>query len=337
MPQVSIIVPCYNEQETICLLLDAIYAQTFPRSQIEVILSDGMSTDQTRARVHSFQQQHPDLAIHIVDNPRRVIPSALNRAIENSQGDVIVRLDGHSVPTPDYVARCHALLQAGRGDNVGGVWQIHPGGSTWIASAIAAAASHPLGVGDALYRLGGNARPVDTVPFGAFHRALFDRIGLYDETLFTNEDYELNVRIRQAGGVIWFDPAIRSVYFARPNLSALARQYWRYGYWKAQMLHRYPKTLRWRQFLPPLFVAALLTLLILAPWWAIAGWLLLLQLGLYTLALLTAGAHSAISNQDPLRVIGLPLAIATMHLTWGAALLWGLISPSSKEHRQGIR
>ena len=337
MPQVSVIVPCYNEQETICLLLDAIYAQNFPRSQIEVILSDGMSTDQTRQRVHSFQEQHPDLAVQIVDNPRRIIPSALNRAINTSQGDVIIRLDAHSVPAPDYIQRCHALLQAGLGDNVGGVWHIRPGNNSWIARAIAAAASHPLGVGDAQYRLGGKARQVDTVPFGAFHRALVDRIGPFDESLLTNEDYEFNVRIRHTGGVIWFDPDIRSIYFARPDLSTLARQYTRYGYWKAQMLRRYPKTLRWRQLLPPLFVAALLILLMLAPWWAIARWLLLLQLGVYTLALFIAGLHSAISLKDPLLAIGIPFAIATMHLTWGAALLWGLISPSSNQHRQGIR
>ena len=337
MPQVSVIVPCYNEQETIYLLLEAIYAQSFPRSQVEVILSDGMSTDQTRERVRSFQQSHPDLTIKIVDNPLRAIPSALNRALESAQGEVIVRLDAHSVPAHNYIERCQALLRAGRGDNVGGVWQIRPINDTWIARAIAAAASHPLGVGDAQYRLGGKARPVDTVPFGAFHRTLVDRVGLFDENLLTNEDYEFNARIRQAGGVIWFDPDIRSVYFARPNLSALARQYTRYGYWKAQMLRRYPNTLRWRQLLPPLFVAALLILLILTPWLGIAPWLLLLQLGLYTLSLFAAGMHSAIIKKDPPLVIGLPVAIATMHLSWGAALLWGLISPPTQLNRQGNR
>jgi succinoglycan biosynthesis protein ExoA len=336
LPQVSVIVPCYNEQDTIGLLLDAIYSQSYPRSQIEVLLADGLSTDQTRERIHTFQQQHPDLAIRIIDNSRRVIPSALNRAIENAQGESIIRLDAHSVPAPDYIERCQALLQAGRGDNVGGVWQIRPGSGTWIARAIAAAASHPLGVGDAIYRLGGKARQVDTVPFGAFHRALVGQIGPFDERLLTNEDYEFNTRIRQAGGVIWFDPDIRSIYFARSNIRALARQYSRYGYWKAQMLRQYPKTLRWRQLLPPLFVTTLLILLMLAPWWAIAPWLLLFQLGLYTLAVFVAGLHSAITKKDPLLVIGLPLAIATMHLTWGAALLWGLISPSPNNHRQGI-
>ena len=127
-----------------------------------------------------------------------------------------------------------------------------------MAQSIAAAASHPLGVGDALYRHASKASQVDTVPFGAFKRELLALVGFFDESLLTNEDYEFNTRIRKSGGTIWLDPAIRSVYFARPTLAALARQYSRYGFWKWRMLRRYPETLRWRQGLPPLFVLSLL-------------------------------------------------------------------------------
>ena len=101
---------------------------------------------------------------------------------------------------------------------------------------------------------------MDTVPFGAFRRSLIDKIGLFDETLLTNEDYEFNTRIRQSGGRVWLDPEIVTVYYARSTLRDLARQYWRYGYWKFRMLRRYPDTLRWRQALPPLFVASLIGL-----------------------------------------------------------------------------
>lgn len=327
--------PCYNEQDTITLLLNAVYAQTYPRHQMEVILADGLSTDQTRERIHAFKKQHPDLSIKVVDNHRRVIPSALNRAIENSAGEIIIRLDAHSVPAPDYIERCIDLLIAGRGDNVGGVWQIRPGNNTSIAKAIAIAASHPLGVGDALYRVGGNARQVDTVPFGAFRRSLVYRIGSFDESLLTNEDYEFNARVRQAGGSIWFDPAIQSVYFSRSSLPMLARQYARYGYWKAQMLRRYPKTLRWRQLLPPLFVVTLVVLIIIAPWFSIAQWLLGLQMGSYLIILVITGLLMSLKERDPALIYGLPAAIATMHLSWGLMLLWGLISPPSKIHKQG--
>ncbi|MFQ3634171.1 MAG: glycosyltransferase family 2 protein, partial [Roseiflexus sp.] len=218
-------------------------------------------------------------------------------------------------------------LEQGRGDNVGGVWDIRPGGEGWIARAIAVAASHPLAVGDAQYRrASGSARVVDTVPFGAFRRTLFDRVGLFDERLPINQDYEFNARIRQHGGVVWLDPAIRSVYFARPTLRALARQYWRYGFWKLRMLMQHPSTLRWRQATPPFFVASLLGLLIGAPFVRIIRLALTVVIALYGGTLSGAGFHAAVKRRDPGLVVGLPLAIATMHLCWGSGFLWSACS-----------
>ena len=258
MPSVTIIVPCYNEQATIGLLLQAIYDQSYPRDKMEVVIADGLSTDQTRPQIQKFTQTHPDLRVRVVENPQRSIPSGLNQALRAAWGDIIIRLDAHSIPYTNYVAGCVAALRTGYGDNVGGVWEILPGGKGWLAKSIAATAAHPLGAGDARYRIGGSAQEVDTVPFGAFRRSLIEQIGYFDESLLTNEDYEFNVRIRQAGGKIWMDPQIRTRYFARSNLSALWKQYWRYGFWKARMLRRHPQTLRWRQAIPPLFVFNLL-------------------------------------------------------------------------------
>jgi glycosyltransferase involved in cell wall biosynthesis len=325
MTLVSVIVPCFNEQNTIGMLLKALYAQTWPRSNMEVVIADGLSTDQTRQRVVDFQLQHPDLAVRIVENPQRTIPAGLNRAIEAASGQVIVRLDAHSVPREDYVARCVALLEQGKGDSVGGVWEIRPPGESWQARAIALAAAHPLGVGDARYRYTGNAQFVDTVPFGAFYRSIVERIGPFDETLLTNEDYEFNVRLRQAGGKIWLDPSIRSVYFSRGSLLELARQYWRYGYWKARMLRRYPDTIRWRQALPPVFVLSLIVLLLLAVWWPGAAWLFVIESTLYAVILSLAGLQKSLARRDGALIIGLPLAIATMHFAWGSAFLWSLV------------
>lgn len=325
MPLVSIIVPCYNEQATIRLLLEALYVQSHPRPEMEVIIADGLSTDFTREEIASFQQEHPDLRVRVVDNPKRTIPSGLNRAVESAQGEILLRLDAHSMPYPDYVARCVSALRNGLGDNVGGIWEIQPGGQDWQARSIAAAAAHPLGVGDARYRVGGQAQAVDTVPFGAFHRSLVARIGMYDETLLTNEDYEFNVRVRASGGTVWLDPAIRSRYFARRSLGALARQYWRYGYWKARMLWRYPETFRWRQ-LAGVFVLSFLVLGVSGIWFAPARWLFGSELVIYTLALLVVGIQEAFRKRDPALSLGVPLAIATMHFTWGAAFLWSLLS-----------
>lgn len=292
---------------------------------MEVIIADGLSTDNTRQEILTFQQDHPELAVRVVDNPQRIIPAGLNQALSVAEGDVIVRLDAHSMPAEDYVQRCVAAIEAGLGDNVGGLWEIQPGGDTWQARSIACAASHPLGVGDARYRVGGTAQEVDTVPFGAFQRSLIAGIGNYDESLLTNEDYEFNTRIRQSGGRIWFDPAIKSQYIARSDISSLARQYWRYGYWKVRMLKRFPSAFRWRQ-IAGVFVISFPFLAILGIWFFWARWLFAFEIIIYLLALIVAGLQLAIKKRDPALIWGVPLAIATMHFSWGTAFIWSMIS-----------
>jgi len=336
MLAVSVIVPCYNEEATMDLLLKAIEQQTFPHDQFEVIIADGLSTDQTRQVIHEFQTANIDLKISLVDNPKRIIPSGLNCAIQAATGKYIIRLDAHSKPYPDYIEKCFQDLEAGCGENVGGIWEIQPGfneigKSSWVARGIAVATAHPLGVGDAFYRYTARAQYVDTVPFGAFRRQLIDQVGYFDETLLTNEDYEFNVRIRQSGGKIWLNPAIRSVYFARPTLLSLIHQYWRYGFWKGRMLYRYPNTLRWRQILPPLYVAGLVVMLILTLFIKWLGLLLILQIGLYSLALLIVGIQVSWRKKDFPLLFSTPLAIAAMHLTWGSGLLWSLLTSFIKK------
>ena len=325
MPKVSVIVPCYNEQATITLLLEAISKQTYPQSQIEVIIADGMSTDQTRVMIQSFSSLHPDISLLIVDNPARHIPAALNKAIGAAKGEFILRLDAHSIPAPDYIERCIDILEGGIADNVGGVWEIVPGNSSWQARGIAAAAAHPLGAGDAYYRVGSTPRFVDTVPFGAFRKLLIDRLGGFDEELLSNEDYELNVRIRMNGGKIYLDPEIRSIYYARSDFIALGRQYLRYGYWKGQMLRRYPKTLRWRQAIPPMFVLIVLVLSLLSLWfdWTRIG--LVSILALYLSLLFLSGITESIKRKDLSLIFGVPISFMIMHFSWGGALLWNAV------------
>ena len=331
MPKVSVIVPCYNEQSTIRLLLSALREQTYPRAEMEVVVADGMSSDGTRDAIIAFQKDFPDLDVHVVDNSLRNIPSGVNRAIEASRGGIIIRLDAHSKPYPDYVANCVKVHEENRGDNVGGVWEIHPGADTWMAKSIAVAASHPLGVGDAMYRRATQAAEVDTVPFGSFRRELIDKIGYFNEALLTNEDYEFNARVRKAGGRIWLDPSIRSIYFARATLLELARQYWRYGYWKWRMLRRYPDTLKWRQALPPLFVLSLIILLLVSIFLPVLAFVLAGELFIYFSIFLIAGLYAGFRQRKPYLTLGLVLTIPVMHITWGGGFLWSILTTLSNK------
>jgi len=323
---VSIIIPCFNEEKTIKKLLAAIYDQSYLRSHLEVVIADGMSTDGTRQQIESFAKSHMDLRITVVDNQRRIIPAALNLAIQNAQGDIIIRLDGHSVPFPDYVEKCVAELESNRGEVVGGIWEIRPGRDTWVAESIAIAASHRLAVGDAHYRHTQKPAFVDTVPFGAFKRDLVTKLGFFDETLHVNEDYEFNTRVRESGGKIWLNPQIQSVYYARGTWGSLVKQYWRYGFWKSIMLRRYPHSLRWRQALPPLFVFSLFSLALLGFLWRGFHITLGLEILIYTFALIITSINSAWKHRRALLIFGLPLAIVCMHVSWGSGFLWGMIN-----------
>jgi len=325
-PKVSIIVPCFNERATINSLLQAIFEQTYPTADLEVVIADGMSTDGTRQAIHAFSSKHPELTIRLIDKPQRIIPAALNRAIQVARGEAIIRLDAHSIPNQDYVERCLTILEDTGAAMVGGVCDIRPSKDGWLARSIAIAASNRLGAADARYRTGGKAGEVDTVPFVAFRREWVGRIGPFDESLLINEDYEFNFRIRQAEGVIWFDPSIRSTYFARSGLASLARQYARYGYWKYQMLRRHPQSLRWRQALPPLFVLTAILLVVASIFWYPARTLLEVQLFLYGAIVLLVGTVEALRNRDLALLLGFPMAVCTMHFAWGGAFLWSILT-----------
>lgn len=330
LPEVSIVIPCLNEEKTILGLLDAIYYQTYPYAKMEVIISDGLSEDQTRNKIAEFQSKHPDLFIKVVDNPARRIPAGLNQAIRAARAPIITRLDAHTMPAADYVERSVKALKLALGDNVGGVIDVNPSADTLIARAISIATAHPLGVGDAKYRWTTKAGEVDTVAFGTYYKTKVEEIGFYNEELRANEDYEFNSRIRATGGKIWVDPQIRAVYYSRSTLTALAKQYFSYGFWKFRMLRRNPDTLRWRQALPPMFVLGILMLLLLSAFFSWARVLLIICLGVYLLILTAASAKVALNRSDSRLVFGIPLAILSMHFCWGAGFWWSTLNPKKE-------
>jgi glycosyltransferase involved in cell wall biosynthesis len=299
-----VIIAAADAAETLPRALDAIEAQDY-QGTIEVVVA---AADLGSARVAEGRSL-------VVANPTGRTPVALNLAARSSHGEVLVRIDAHSVVPPDYVSRLVATLERTGADNVGGM-QV-PTGATFKEKAIAVAMSSPFGAGDARYRIGGSSGPTDTVYLGAFRRSLFDRLGGYDEQFTRHQDYELNHRIRAQGGTVWFEPHVRVEYRPRSSFTALARQYFEYGRWKRRFGRTHAGAMRPRQWAPPLLVLGLLASLIGAIWWT---WLLWLPAA-YVVGLILAGV-STVPSAGP-AAAAVPVALATMHVSWGIGFLTG--------------
>jgi glycosyltransferase involved in cell wall biosynthesis len=304
-PVVDVIVPAKDAGGVLGTALRAISKQDYSNlGSIVVAASDPETAAVAR-----------DEGAVVVDNPSGRTPVGLNLALTQANGEVIARVDVHSQIPPGYLARSVEVLRQTGADVVGGM-QVPLGKTPW-ERAIAGAMSSRLGAGDARYRIGGAAGPVDTVYLGVFLRSALERVGGYDEHFDRNQDYELNQRIRDSGGIVWFDPSIEVTYRPRGSLGHLARQYFDYGRWKREFARRHPGDLRPRQLAPPLLVVGLVAAVILGIWWpwawlAIAGYALLLLLaGLTHLGGLGGTA------------LLMPLALATMHSSWGVGFLLG--------------
>jgi succinoglycan biosynthesis protein ExoA len=322
---VSVVIPCFNEEHSINQTLENLVGQ-YKSELYEIIVVDGKSTDRTRDIIKSFAERRSEMKISIVENPARNIPTALNLGIGAATGEIIVRMDAHSVPSSGYVRRCVELLTSGEISVVGMPWLIKPGKPTLVARTIAAAVAHPFGIGDAKYRLKvSEPQFVDTVPFGAFNKSLWKELGGFNEELLTNEDYDFNYRVRSRGGQVLLDSAEHSDYFARSTLSELAAQYSRYGLWKAQMVKLHPRSIKLRHLAAPTLVLSILTTAVAGFFWSFALWLLALLLATYLFLSLLAGWNaSKKSNLGFGGVLVMPLVFATLHLSWGASFIIGL-------------
>lgn len=330
-PFISVVLPIRNEEHYIRQVLEAILDQDYPDDRYEILIADGMSDDQTRAQIDQClaeRSSHPKVVL--IDNPQRIVPTGLNLALAIAKGDVIVRIDGHAIMASNYLQATLAAMKRTGADNVGG--PIRCIGRDWLSSAIALATSKPYGVGNSAFRTSTRAQYVDTVPFGAWRRELFERVGTFNEHFVRHQDYEFNHRTRSAGGKIYLDPEIQSQYFVRANLTKLARQYVQYGVWKAKMLKIFPGSLKWRHTVPPLFVLGLLVLLVASIFLEPARLLLAALTLVYTGFLLLATVLSCWQGSWRFAPV-LPLIFATLHLSWGAGFWWGL--PKALPH--GLR
>lgn len=321
-PLVTVIVPCRDEERYVGPCLESIMATAYPQSRLEVLVVDGRSRDGTRSIVEAWARAHAQ--IRLLDNPRRIVPAALNLGIRAARGDVIVRMDAHVVYPPHYIPRLVAALAETGADNVGARIVTLPADPGAVARGIAIALSHPFGVGNSYFRIGTTVRRrVDTVPFGCYRRDVFDRFGLFDEDLVRNQDDEFNHRVVRHGGRILLLPDVESYYYARPSLRQLARMYYQYGLFKPLTARKVGRVMTVRQLVPAAFVLTVAVLAALGLVWTPAAILAALTAGSYALAVALA-ALPTLATHGVRCALVLALAFPILHVSYGIGFLRGL-------------
>jgi len=314
LPFVSVVVVVRNEEANVLRCLSQIVEQDYPSDRLEIIVADGMSTDRTREIVKSFATN--GIPIRIVPNPGLGRAQGLNVAIQSARGDAIARVDARTVIGPEYLSQCiRALLETGA-ENVGGVQK--PIANTPTQEAIGLALSHPFGVGNAQFRLGRKSGYVDTVYLGCIRREVFDKVGLFDEhASVISEDFDLNQRIRKAGGMVYLDTDIVTGYYPRETFRDFWKIYFRYGGAHAGSILKHGKLTTWRHIVPAVCVllGSLLTGFSLV--YPVFGFLLLGLTGLYLAIDVRVSLHLALTKKKRGLFPQLLFVFPCMHVACG--------------------
>lgn len=318
LPAVSVIMPVLNEERHLRGAVQAILAQEYAGA-MEVVIALGPSTDRTDAIAAELVRETASdqrVRVHTVQNPTGRTPAALNAAIKASRHPVVVRVDGHGMLSPNYIATAVRLLEETGAQNVGGI--MHAEGENDWEHAVAAAMTSRIGVGNAAFHTGGEAGPAQTVYLGVFRRAALEQQGGYNEEFIRAQDWELNFRIRGAGGLIWFSPELKVSYRPRPSVRALARQYKDYGRWRHVVARYHEGSINLRYLAPPAAVFAIAAGIVVGA--AVTPWGFAVPGGyLAGIVLGSVPAGKGLSLKARLQI---PLALATMHMSWG----WGFLT-----------
>jgi len=322
-PVVTIVIPCRNEADYIVACLDSLAHIDYPLDKLEIFVVDGMSTDGTRDIVQTYIQQYA--CVHMLDNPKLVTPSAMNIGIKYAKGDVIIIMGAHSEYPSHYISTCVSYLNKMQADVVGGPVVTKPGADTFIAKAIALATSHPFGVGNSRFRTSSEAGFVDTVPFGAFRREVFNQVGIFDERLVRNQDNEFNSRVIQHNGRIYLTPDLTVWYYNQATITGLLKQALTTGMWNVNTLIINSSAFRWRHFIPFGFVSVVGVLGITA--WLFSSYTqlaLVCVLCVYGSAALVSSMQ--IGCRDGMKYVGiLPVIFFSYHVCYGLGTWIGII------------
>lgn len=313
LPAVALVLAVRNEEAMLEAAVRSALDQMVPDGgELEMCIAVAPSEDRTwnvAARLAAADDR-----VTVVENPAGLTPAGLNAAIRATSAPIVVRVDGHAELQPGYVARAMATLDRTGAVVVGGIQDAY--GTTSFERAVALAMTSRFGAGDSRFHYGGPEGPVDTVYLGVFRRKELEAAGLYDEALVRNQDYELNYRLRRAGGEVWFDPALRVRYRPRGSLVGLATQFSQYGRWKRVVLWLQPRSVRWRHLVAPATVVLVAAGLALGAWWTTA---LILPVGYFAVV----AVASVVNTRSPELVFRLLLVYPTMHLSWGLGFLSG--------------
>lgn len=318
---VSIICPIRNEEKYIGACLQSLVEQSFDADKIEILVVDGMSDDRTREIAHEFQAEYPN--IKLIDNPKRIVPAALNLGISQAVGKYILRMDGHAKAAPDYVEQCVKALESNSVDGVGG--PIISVNDSETGKAIALAMSSPFGVGNSRFRTSDDQECfVDSVAFPGYKKEIFDKVGRFDEELVRCQDDEFNFRIRHFEGKILLTPGIKSWYYPRSGFKKLWKQYFGYGFWKVRILQKHFWMMRIRHFVPAAFVISLLFSLVLGSFVPLGLWLFATMLGVYLITSATAALITKKRNRS-VAFGKILLSFYILHFAYGTGFLCGLL------------
>lgn len=322
LPFISVIMPVRNEVEFIEQSIRSILNNDYLPDRMEVFVVDGMSDDGTRDIIKRLAAE--DTRVKLLDNPHRIVPYAMNKGIRESQGDIIIRVDGHAAVAPDFISQSVQVL-----DEHPDVWcaggVMKTIGTTYWGRVIATAMSSPFGVGTGNFRLGNIEGYVDAVIFGAHRRWVFDKVGMFDEELVRHQDDEFIQRMVEAGAKQYMSQKIRSVYFPRSSPRELMRQYFQYGFWRIRTIQKRKKPARLRQIIPLIFVAGWIILILGALLWRPLSWLLACYAGLYLILLIMGIFHTG-RKEGYKKALLVPIAFVIMHFGYGLGSLVGIWS-----------
>ncbi|MGH8100924.1 MAG: glycosyltransferase family 2 protein, partial [Chthoniobacterales bacterium] len=317
MHLVSIIIPCYQERNFIRGCLESVLAFALPEgTTTEVLVFDGHSTDGTREIAEQVATE--DSRVRVYDNPGRIQSTALNIGIPMARGDYVMRLDAHSVYPRDYLSLVLETAIRTGADNTGGVFHTFRRGDGYQAALVQALITCKFGVGDSGFRTDSPEGAADTVPYGFFHRNIFDRIGLFDERLRRGQDYEINRRIIESGGRIWCNPKIGISYYPQPDFKSFITKQFKYeAPYNAYMWYLAPYSFAIRHAITAIFAVGVIGGVVLSPFFPVVRVIFLTVMALYFGLAIGSAIQQAVRYKVPRHALFLPVSFFLYHFIHG--------------------